>query len=183
MKRTLHCPANEATALIESGNRVFLHGRAATPLVLIDALPNRAGSISDVELVSISMHGAINWDHPEVRDSFYLNSLFVSDNVRDWVNSDAGDYLPVFLSEIPKLFQQGTGSGLSGLVAGLLGTGGAVRGLVLSAFSLPKDVFIATSAGIDLAVDASRTGVYYFNGYIGKDMLYLLPALTPANAY
>ncbi|MGE0635332.1 MAG: sulfite exporter TauE/SafE family protein [Bacteroidia bacterium] len=70
------------------------------------------------------------------------------------------------------------GSGaLSGVVAGLLGTGGAIRGLALAAFSLPKDAFIATSAIIDLAIDASRTVVYIANGYVHAHDLYLIAAL------
>lgn len=52
------------------------------------------------------------------------------------------------------------GGGLSGLVAGLLGTGGAIRGLSLSAYAIEKNAFIATSAFIDLGVDASRFVVY-----------------------
>lgn len=68
------------------------------------------------------------------------------------------------------------GGGLiSGFLAGFLGTGDAVRGLTMAAFNLEKSVFIATSATIDMAVDLSRSVVYYLNGYINKDML--LPAL------
>lgn len=99
--------AGEAVQLIESGNRVFIHGGASTPLPLIQALLNRAGELRNVELVAISLHGGIEWDKPAVRESFYLNSLFVSDNIRQWVASDSGDYVPVFLSEIPNLFRSG----------------------------------------------------------------------------
>ena len=99
--------AVEAVKLIESGNRVFIHGSAATPLKLVDALLKRAGTIKDVELVAISTYGDINWDHPDVLDSFYFNSLFVSENIRGWVNSEHGGYIPVFLSEIPQLFDNG----------------------------------------------------------------------------
>ncbi len=69
------------------------------------------------------------------------------------------------------------GGTLSGLSAGILGTGGAIRGITLSAFKMNKDKFIATSAAIDLGVDFSRTIVYYFNGYMRKDLLYLIPIL------
>tara|TARA_R100001369_G_scaffold92821_1_gene140168 strand:+ start:6450 stop:7187 length:738 start_codon:yes stop_codon:yes gene_type:complete len=69
------------------------------------------------------------------------------------------------------------GGTLSGLSAGILGTGGAIRGITLSAFKMNKDKFIATSAVIDLGVDFSRTIVYYFNGYMRKDLLYLIPIL------
>jgi len=69
------------------------------------------------------------------------------------------------------------GGTISGFVAGLLGTGGAIRGLTLAAFSLKMEVFIATSAIIDLGVDLSRSGVYIFNGYVHKHDLYLIPIL------
>ena len=66
------------------------------------------------------------------------------------------------------------GGGISGFLAGILGTGGAIRGLTMAAFNLPKDIFIATSALIDLAVDLSRTAVYYDMGYIhAHDLIYV----------
>lgn len=99
--------AAEAVAIVESGDRVFVHGSAATPLLLVNTLLQRAGQVKDIELVAISTFGNIEWDKPEVKESFYLNSLFVSANVRGWVNSPYGDYVPVFLSEIPYLFKDG----------------------------------------------------------------------------
>ncbi len=98
--------AAEAVLLVKSGDRVFIHGCAATPLSLVNALLHRAGELKDIELVSISTYGDFDWNHPEVLKNFRLNSLFVSANVRDWVNGDAGDYVPIFLSEIPRLFDQ-----------------------------------------------------------------------------
>ncbi len=99
--------AEKAVEIVESGNRVFIHGSAATPLKLIDALLKRAGEINNVELVSISTYGKIDWNHPEVLKSFYFNSMFVSENIREWANSEYGGYIPVFLSEIPQLFDRG----------------------------------------------------------------------------
>ncbi|MTI40193.1 sulfite exporter TauE/SafE family protein [Fulvivirga lutimaris] len=69
------------------------------------------------------------------------------------------------------------GGSLSGLSAGLLGTGGAIRGLTMAAFSLEKSVFIATSAFIDFMIDFSRTFVYYQNGYIHNHDLIYVPFL------
>ena len=66
---------------------------------------------------------------------------------------------------------------LSGFVAGLLGTGGAIRGIVLVAFELPKQVFIATSAWIDMGVDTGRLMVYWYNGYLQERMLWMIPIL------
>jgi len=99
--------AAEATALVKSGDRVFVHGSAATPLTLVHALFARAGDIKDVEIVSISTFGDLGLDRPGVRDAFFFNSLFVSANVRQVVDTDRGDYVPVFLSEIPRLFEAG----------------------------------------------------------------------------
>lgn len=97
----------EAVRLVESGQRVFVHGSAATPSSLLAALLDRAGEINDVELVAISMLGTIDWNRPAVRKSMFLNSLFVSANVREWVDGHGADYVPVFLSEIPALFREG----------------------------------------------------------------------------
>jgi len=66
------------------------------------------------------------------------------------------------------------GGTLSGFLAGLLGTGGAVRGITMAAFNLEKSVFIATSAVIDFGVDFTRTIVYFFNGFMNsKNMIYV----------
>lgn len=69
------------------------------------------------------------------------------------------------------------GGSLSGFIAGLLGTGGAIRGITMAAFNLKTTVFIATSAVIDLAIDLSRSVVYTYNGFVHKDDLYLIPIL------
>lgn len=66
----------------------------------------------------------------------------------------------------------------SGFLAGITGTGGAIRGIVLSAFHLSKDVFIATSALIDLGVDFSRAIIYIANGYFSNEFIFLLPFLA-----
>jgi len=91
---------------VKSGNRVFIQGGAATPAHLIKALQNRHDEIEDIELVSITNLGDINFDKPEYRKSFFFNSLFVSANTRSVANSNDGDYVPVFLSQIPQLFRK-----------------------------------------------------------------------------
>jgi uncharacterized membrane protein YfcA len=71
-----------------------------------------------------------------------------------------------------------TGGVISGFLAGLIGTGGAIRGITLAAFGLEKDVFIATSALIDLGVDSSRAVVYILQGYFLQEHLILIPFLV-----
>ncbi|UOX32969.1 sulfite exporter TauE/SafE family protein [Flavobacterium sediminilitoris] len=70
-----------------------------------------------------------------------------------------------------------TGGVLSGFTAGLLGTGGAIRGITMAAFNLEKTVFIATSAAIDFAIDFTRTIVYFKNGFIHQHDLIYVPFL------
>ncbi|MBX3219113.1 MAG: acetyl-CoA hydrolase/transferase family protein [Labilithrix sp.] len=96
----------EAVQHVKSGQRVFVHGSAATPSSLLAALLDRAGDVTGVELVAISTLGAIDWNRPAVQKHMFLNSLFVSANVREWVDGHSGDYVPVFLSEIPALFRE-----------------------------------------------------------------------------
>ena len=69
------------------------------------------------------------------------------------------------------------GGVLSGITAGLFGTGGAIRGITMAAFNLKTEIFIATSAIIDLGIDSSRAVVYLSNGYVHKHDLYLIPIL------
>ncbi|WP_295711956.1 acetyl-CoA hydrolase/transferase C-terminal domain-containing protein [Mucilaginibacter sp.] len=98
--------ADEALKLVQPGNRVFIHGSAATPVCLVEALQKRHNDLYNVELVSITTLGDVNFDRPEHRKSFFFNSLFVSAATRAVANSDDGDYVPIFLSQIPQLFRK-----------------------------------------------------------------------------
>lgn len=98
--------AQEAVSHIQSGNRVFAHGSAATPVTLLQALVQRASTLIDVQVMSISLHG-IDLNATELEGHLFINSLFVSGAVREAVNATRGDYVPVFLSEIPRLFKRG----------------------------------------------------------------------------
>jgi acyl-CoA hydrolase len=97
----------EALSVIKPGNRVFVHGGAATPHFLLRKLAERASSLWNVEIVSISLQGDAVIADKKYKDNFRINSLFVSQNVREAVNEGRGDYVPIFLSEIPILFRNG----------------------------------------------------------------------------
>ena len=98
--------ADEAVSVIGSGNRVYVHGSAQTPTHLLTAVAKQADRLRNVEFVFITVYGDIQIDKPEFADSFKINSLFVSASIRDAVNEGRADYVPVFLSEIPDLFNQ-----------------------------------------------------------------------------
>ena len=96
----------EAISLIQSGDRVYIHGGAQTPVCLLSELARQSNRLNDVELVFISVYGDIEVCKPEYANHFNVNSLFVSQSVRSAVNEGHADYVPVFLSEIPELFKQ-----------------------------------------------------------------------------
>lgn len=99
--------SEKALGIIQSGHRVFLHGSAQTPTYLISELAKQGARLKDVELISISVFGKMDVASKELRKSFKVNSLFVSESVRKQVNEGYADYIPVFLSEIPILFKRG----------------------------------------------------------------------------
>lgn len=98
--------AEEALSIIKSGDRVFMHGSAQTPVFLINELAKQSNRLRDVEIVSISVYGDLEIAKPGYEKSFMLNSMFVSGAIRQAVNEGRADYIPVFLSEIPELFKR-----------------------------------------------------------------------------
>lgn len=103
---TPFCTAAEAIQLIQSNQRVFLHGSAVTPVHLFNEMVAQKNRLHNIELVSITQQG-VDMNSPDLAGHFFMNSLFVSESNRKAVNSGMGDYIPVFLSEIPLLFTRG----------------------------------------------------------------------------
>jgi uncharacterized protein len=70
-----------------------------------------------------------------------------------------------------------TGGSIAGFLAGLIGTGGAVRGAAMAAYNLEKSAFVATSAAIDMGVDITRTFIYLGNDYLQAKEFSYIPML------
>lgn len=90
-------------ALVPSGARVFVHGAAATPVPLLDALAARR-DVEGLLLYHLHTHGTDSFVRPEVADRMRSVSFFVGANVRAAVEAGRADFMPVFLSDIPQLF-------------------------------------------------------------------------------
>ncbi|HWA82717.1 MAG TPA: acetyl-CoA hydrolase/transferase C-terminal domain-containing protein [Fimbriimonadaceae bacterium] len=99
--------ADEAVKVIRSGNRVYVHGIAAAPQALIQAMTARADELRDVEVVHLHTEGPAPYAEPGMELSFRVNALFVGANVRKAIQEGRGDYIPIFLSEVPNLFRSG----------------------------------------------------------------------------
>lgn len=96
----------EAVGIVKSGNRVFFQGAAMTPNFLIDKLCERYNELNNVEIVQIHTDGDAPYIREPYNKSFKLYSFFVGANVRKGVNTNSGDYIPIFLSEIHWLFRR-----------------------------------------------------------------------------
>ncbi|XP_060583073.1 4-hydroxybutyrate coenzyme A transferase-like [Ruditapes philippinarum] len=99
--------ADEALQVVQSGQRIFVHGAAATPCHLIEAMC-RHGTRADIrgcEVMHIHTEGPGLYNEPEYDHMFRSNSLFVGGNSRKAINEGRADAIPIFLSEIPRLFR------------------------------------------------------------------------------
>jgi acyl-CoA hydrolase len=97
----------EAVAGIRSGDQLYLHCAAATPSVLLDALVARAPELRNVGVVHLHCEGPGPHLAPEMAPHFRHRALFVGPNARAAVNEGRADYVPAFLSDVPRLFESG----------------------------------------------------------------------------
>jgi acyl-CoA hydrolase len=98
--------ADEAVACVSSGMNVFVHGAAATPTPLLEALARRL-DLQDVTLYHLHTNGPAAFAAPEHRGRFRSVSFFAGAPVRDAIDRGDADFIPVFLSDIPGLLLSG----------------------------------------------------------------------------
>ena len=99
--------ASLAVAQIRPGMRVFVGTGCAEPTVLVQALTDRAKDLTDVEIIHLLTFGDAPYADKKLSQHFRVNSFFLADNVRHVVQEGLGDYTPIFLSDIPRLFESG----------------------------------------------------------------------------
>ena len=97
---------DDALACVRSGMRIFIHGAAATPTPLLEALARRS-DLADVKLFHMHTQGPAPFAGPEHRERFFSISLFVGAPLRTPIDEGRADFIPVFLSDIPALFATG----------------------------------------------------------------------------
>ena len=97
----------QATKQVAPGQRIFVGTGCAHPQQLVQALTTRAPELVDTEIVHFLGLGDAPYAVREMTENFRVNSLFISSNVRDIIQEGLGDYTPIFLSDIPRLFGSG----------------------------------------------------------------------------
>jgi acetyl-CoA hydrolase len=99
--------ADAAVRAVRSGDHVWIHAGCNNPEELIQALVARADELTDVEVSHLLTFGRADYVEPRYARSFRQRSLFIGPNVREAVNDGRADFVPVHLSEVPRLIVTG----------------------------------------------------------------------------
>lgn len=95
--------ARDVVAHLQSHHKVFVHGAAATPTALLDAMVERT-DLEGVELFHLHLSGPLRFTERAFRDAFIPNPLFTDGGLRPAVDEGRAYFVPVFLSDVPDLF-------------------------------------------------------------------------------
>ncbi len=97
-----------AAALVRSGQRLYLHGDCAASLPLEAAIAARAPSLAGVIAYQVHKDGPEPLADPAVAPHVRIVSLFCGAGIRCAVADGRADYVPVHLSDIPRLIRDRT---------------------------------------------------------------------------
>jgi acyl-CoA hydrolase/GNAT superfamily N-acetyltransferase len=100
--------AGQAMRLIKPGGpRIFIGTGCGQPRLLVDELVSETNDIVDAEIYHLLTQGSAPYIEEKHSRKFRTSSFFLAPNVREGIISGRGDYTPIFLSEIPRLFRTG----------------------------------------------------------------------------
>jgi acyl-CoA hydrolase/GNAT superfamily N-acetyltransferase len=99
--------AGQAMRLIRRGQRVFIGSGCGEPQHLVNALEQVAVELADLEVLHLLSLGSTSYTEEIFRDKVRLKSLFVASGSRQAVAEGRADYTPIYLFDVPKLFQSG----------------------------------------------------------------------------
>ena len=98
--------AEEAVSFIRSGMNIFVHGCAATPVPLLNALAART-DLRDVRVFHLHTEGSAAFLSREVEGRITSYSFFTGPDAREAIQDGRADFIPVFLSDVPDLITSG----------------------------------------------------------------------------
>ena len=101
----------KALKSIHRGDRIFVHTACGEPQFLLKSLVEYIESdpkaVFDAEVLQVWSLGLAPYAQEKFKHNFRHNSFFIGNSTRSAVNSGLADYTPIFLSEIPRLFNRG----------------------------------------------------------------------------
>lgn len=106
-KKTKCCCAEEAFCeALQSNQTIFIQGAAATPMHLVRIMAKLAKDKNLCNITTCHIHCEGKFEHvaPEMEGIFRDVSFFMGGNVRKAVADGRADCIPIFLSDIPKVF-------------------------------------------------------------------------------
>jgi len=99
------CTAAQAIRLIHSGRRILIGSGAAEPAALVEAMVEHGHHLSDNDIVHLLTLGPAPYVKPGLQKRFRHTAFFIGANVREAVHEGRADFMPIFLSEIPRLIR------------------------------------------------------------------------------
>ncbi|SDB48834.1 Acyl-CoA hydrolase [Pseudidiomarina indica] len=99
--------AHEALQILEDNDVIWCQSMAATPYKLLEGLAEVALSRQNLTLLQLHTEQSEILSQPELKGHLRQRAFFVGKSTRGAVNDGLADYVPMFLSEIPKLFRSG----------------------------------------------------------------------------
>jgi 4-hydroxybutyrate CoA-transferase len=95
--------AEDAVKIIKSGDRVLIGHAVGEPSIVVEAMVKRAPELRDVEIFHMVAMGKGEYCKPEMAESFHYNGIFTGPMTREACNDGRGDYIPLFMHELPRL--------------------------------------------------------------------------------
>jgi acyl-CoA hydrolase/ribosomal protein S18 acetylase RimI-like enzyme len=100
--------AEEALSGIKKGSRVFVGSGCGEPQYLETKLLERAGELYDVEIIQVLSAKSPQYATEKLEDHFRVKSFFVAaSGAREAVWEGRAEYIPMFMSRVPRLFNDG----------------------------------------------------------------------------
>jgi acyl-CoA hydrolase/RimJ/RimL family protein N-acetyltransferase len=95
---------------IHPGDRIFISTGCGEPQYLVAELikyvESNPKAFFDTEILHVWTLGVAPYTQPKFKANFRHNSFFIGNNTREAVNKGMADYTPIFLSEVPALFER-----------------------------------------------------------------------------
>lgn len=99
--------AEQALSILQDHDKIWCQSMAATPYFLLQALAKVALQKQNLTLLQLHTEHSELLSDPALAGHLRQRCFFVGGSTRQAVQCGQADYVPIFLSEIPKLFRSG----------------------------------------------------------------------------
>jgi 4-hydroxybutyrate CoA-transferase len=99
------CSKEKAISQIKSEEFVVFGHAAGEPTTLVDELVKQKERLKNVKIIHMVPLGECKYCLPDLEVNFRHISLFAGAGTRKAIKENGADYIPVFFSEIPRLFR------------------------------------------------------------------------------